>query len=329
MTQDSSDQKRQPGKSAGGGVQIVTVPEDAQGQRVDNYLRRFLPGVPKSRIYRLLRTGQVRINGGRAKPMAKLSAGDQVRIPPVRIDATGPVRPPDDFLARVQAALIYDDGDILVFNKPSGMAVHSGSGVPFGVADALSAVFGSARLVHRLDRPTSGCLMAARQRSTLVRLQADLKQGRVEKHYLTLLRGQWRGGARELVDQLARGKDQDGTQDRRVRVSEEGKRAAALFAPLGVTALASLMRVTLHTGRTHQIRVQAAHAGHPVAGDGRYGDGEFNRQLVQSGLKRLFLHAQELGFADGEGNRVSLKAPLPKDLQRVCQALGLEADGSD
>jgi 23S rRNA pseudouridine955/2504/2580 synthase len=304
-------------------VEYVEIAEEMAGQRLDNFLVTRLKGVPKSHVYRLLRKGEVRVNKGRAKPDYRLLAGDVVRLPPVR-------RPePEQGSARGRAAglrlencILHEDDRLIVLDKPSGIAVHGGSGLSHGVIEALRAARPDApylELVHRLDRETSGCLLVAKRRSTLRALHELLRNGRVEKRYLALVRGHWDLGQVKLEDRLrktVRG------GERGVTVDESGKEAASIFRPVEIGTMASLLEVRIMTGRTHQIRVQAAEAGHPLAGDERYGDREFNRQMKTLGLDRMFLHAASVGWEDPAGGDWRLySAPLPEDLRAVLSRL--------
>ena len=306
----------------------LAIDEEQAQQRLDNFLFRQLKGVPKGHVYRLLRTGQVRVNGRRAKPDYRLASGDEVRIPPVRqAEITPPVRPGSRQLAALQNAILFEDEQLLVINKPAGMAVHGGSGVSFGVIEALRILRPEQRsleLVHRLDRDTSGCLIIAKKRSALRVLHAALREGAVEKHYLALLAGRWSGGERQVRLALEKNVLQSG--ERRVRVAETGKLAESRFQPLQAFKNAMLVEVTIMTGRTHQIRVHAAHLKHPVAGDDKYGDREANRYFRSLGLKRMFLHARSLGFkhpVSGEAMRVS--ALLDDNLKTVLDRLEKDA----
>lgn len=309
-------------------VRFVAIGPGQAGQRIDNFLVGQLKGVPKSRIYRMLRRGEVRVNKGRASPRRRLCDGDQVRIPPLRIAAA---RPPatasEGLLERLGEAVLYEDDRLLVLNKPAGLAVHGGSGVSLGVIEALRQARPRARfleLAHRLDRDTSGCLLIAKRRSALREVHELLRGDRVGKHYLALVRGVWRGGSFEVDVPLRKDRLQSG--ERMVRVDADGKRALTRFraletypAPEGVGA--SLMEVRLGTGRTHQIRVHAAHIGHPVGGDEKYGDREFDRRLRRLGLKRLFLHAAELRFTLSAGVEIQVRAPLEAELNDVLRRL--------
>jgi len=303
------------------GVETVEVPEDRDGQRVDNFLTGRLKGVPKSLVYRLLRTGQVRINGKRAKPDVRLAAGDRVRIPPVRVAERvdgGP--PPAGQSARVEAAILSEDRDFLVIDKPAGVASHGGSGVSFGAIELLRAARprDTLELAHRLDRDTSGVLVLAKKRSALTKLQAEIREGRVEKRYLALLEG--RLPTQKLIVDAPLRKSVLQGGERMVRVDDEGKASRSRFSEVERFADATLAEIAIETGRTHQIRVHSAHIGHPIAGDEKYGDREFNRTMREKGLKRLFLHAARFEFSIGERS-YGFSAPLPDDLKRVLDAL--------
>lgn len=305
-------------------VRMVEIERSRGGQRIDNFLLTLFKGVPRSHIYRLLRTGQVRVNKGRIKPTYRLNVGDQVRIPPVSYSESLPVQIDDSRRALIEAAVIHEDEDILVMDKPAGMAVHGGSGLRFGLIEALKEMRPACpdiSLVHRLDRFTSGCLLIAKNRALLPALQEQFRTERVEKQYLALLKGRWQGGARTVELSLHKGRLQSG--ERMVQIDEEeGKDAESRFIPVEVYAEASLMQVVLKTGRMHQIRVHAAGVGHPVAGDEKYGDPEFNRRMRDFGLKRLFLHAQALSFYHPRtGRLMSLSTPLPTNLSQVLEHL--------
>ncbi|HUO95992.1 MAG TPA: RluA family pseudouridine synthase [Steroidobacteraceae bacterium] len=301
----------------------VEVAADDGGQRLDNWLMRALKGVPRSRVYRLLRKGEVRVNGKRAKPEYRVAAGDDVRLPPVRApQPDAPRRVPATLVASVEAAIVYQDSDLLVVAKPAGLAVHGGSGLAFGVIEALRASRPeeSLELVHRLDRDTSGLLLIARNRTALRTLHALLREGKVEKRYLALLKGAWNLGKKTIEAPLATHARTGG--ERVVRVHAAGKAADSTFSPVDFFgSRATLVEVSLGTGRTHQIRVHAAHAGHPVAGDDKYGDREFNAEMEGLGLKRLFLHAQSLAFEWPSGKTFAVSQPLPPELAAVIDAL--------
>ena len=303
------------------GPRLVSIDDAHEGQRIDNFLITALKGVPKSHIYRVLRKGEVRVNKGRIKPTYRLQAGDTVRIPPIHVAEPGEHVPPTaHVLQRIENSIIYEDSALIIINKPSGIAVHGGSGLSYGVIEALRAARPDAHhleLVHRLDRDTSGCLMIAKKRSMLRSLHELLRTDHgIDKCYLALIMGQWQGGKRVVDAALSKNELRSG--ERVVRVSDEGKSSASVFRPQRVFAEASLMEVRPLTGRTHQIRVHAAHVGQPVAGDEKYGDAEFNRRMAALGLKRLFLHAHALTFEVPEtGQKVSVTAPLSDDLKEV------------
>ena len=305
-------------------VRLLTAGDEDAGQRLDNFLFRTLKGVPKSHVYRLLRTGQVRVNKKRAKPDYRLEAGDELRLPPVRQEEkASPGLPPHWQQEALKAAILFEDDRILVINKPAGMAVHGGSGVSFGAIETLRVLRPESpglELAHRLDRETSGCLIVAKRRSAVRALHAAFREGRVEKRYLALLAHPWKGG--EQVVDLPLEKNQLQGGERMVKVSREGKAAQSLFRPVQKFADSSLAQVRIYTGRTHQIRVHAAHIGHPVAGDEKYGDREANKRFKAAGLNRMFLHAAELAFDHPEtGERLELKAPLDQELEVVLKSL--------
>jgi 23S rRNA pseudouridine955/2504/2580 synthase len=304
-------------------VQHFEVTENEAGQRLDNYVHKRLGQVPRSRVYRVIRKGEVRVNGRRAGPETRLVLKDRIRIPPVRLlppSDTG--RPSADLAARIGKAIVYEDEKLLVLDKPAGVAVHGGSGVSFGVIEALRALrpTESLELVHRLDRDTSGCLLVARHAGTLRTLHALLREEGFDKRYLTLVRGKWDLGAKRIDVPLHTNTRVSG--ERTVRAGPSGKPSVSDFRPVqffGTTA--TLMEVTLRTGRTHQIRVHAQHAGHPVAGDEKYGDAAFNSELKALGLTRMFLHAHSLSFAWPQGGEFSVNTPLPAELAAVLDQL--------
>ena len=304
-------------------VQWLDISTEQAGQRIDNFLLRFLKGVPKSRIYRLLRKGEVRVNKGRIKPEYRLKFGDQVRIPPVRVSESKPASPSGSSVQKLADAVLYEDERLLVLNKPAGMAVHGGSGLSYGVIEALRALRPAApylELVHRLDRGTSGCLLIAKRRSELRMLHELLRTGEVDKRYLLLAQGDWSQGPYRVNAALKKNLMRGG--ERMVRVDEEGKTALTHFRFLDSYGAASLMEAELKTGRTHQIQVHAAHAGHPLAGDDKYGDTDFNRRMRSLGLKRLFLHAHTVAFEDNERDRnIHVSASLSADLRKLIQQL--------
>ncbi|MFM1885257.1 MAG: hypothetical protein RL026_414 [Pseudomonadota bacterium] len=298
---------------------LVLGAEDAS-QRLDKVLTRLLPTMPRSHLFRLLRRGEVRLNGRRVKGDERVAEGDSLRIPPHQRQEEQASRPrpvPLRLQEQVQGAVIHEDERLLVLDKPSGLAVHGGSGLSFGVIEALRAARPgeTLELVHRLDRDTSGCLLVARKRSTLRSLHALLREDAFDKRYLALLRGKWELGVKRIDAPL----DTEGRSggERTVRVSPHGKMAASEFRVVQFFGnLATLVEVQLLTGRTHQIRVHAQYAGHPLAGDDKYGDPAFNEQMAALGLSRLFLHAHSVGYEDPERHvDVSVSAPLPADLK--------------
>ncbi|QNH16805.1 RluA family pseudouridine synthase [Xanthomonas sp. SS] len=312
-------------------VRILKVPEDRAGQRVDNFLLGQLKGAPRSLIYKLMRSGQVRVNGGRTKAERKLEAGDEVRIPPVKLHEEGEkTTPPDAFMARLEAAIVYEDARLLALNKPSGVASHGGSGISFGAIETLRALRPNQtlELVHRLDRDTSGLLIVAKKRSALTEMQAlmredDRVEGRgISKRYLTLLVGRMPDGVMSVDAPLHIGLRQGG--ERHVQVNAGGKESLSHFRVLERRSGHSYCEVRIETGRTHQIRVHAQHLGHAVAGDDKYGDPAVNKRLrEQIGLKRLFLHAASLEFTlDGGKTPYLLNAPLADELAEALSRLG-------
>lgn len=293
--------------------------------RLDNYLLRELRNVPRSHVYRIIRSGEVRVNRGRAGPGRRLDSGDEVRIPPVRVaPRRDPGRPPDSLTRRVTAAVVDEGDDWLLLDKPAGLASHAGSGLRFGAIEVLRAVRDGPyqedrylELVHRLDRDTSGCLLMAKNRQALNRLRDAWRRRQVEKRYLALVTGAWTGSERAVDAPLARDRVRGG--ERMSEVDDAGgKSAQSLFEPVERFADAALLAVTIATGRTHQIRVHAAHIGHPVAGDEKYGERDANRRWRDRGLRRMFLHAWRLHLpATGE----TWEAPLPAELESILRQL--------
>jgi 23S rRNA pseudouridine955/2504/2580 synthase len=307
------------------GVRKVQVGSERAGQRIDNFLRNELPGVPTGRVYRLLRRGEVRVNGGRVRAEYKLQEGDEVRVPPARV-STGTAPPPERLAAEMLDRVIYEDKRLLVINKPTGAAVHGGSGISHGVVELLRHARPDLKdlgLVHRIDRETSGCLVMAKRRSALRELNERFREGQVEKNYLALVVGDWQYGE-QLIDVPLLVQNRKGGE-RHVIVSEKGKEAQTRVSLSRTYGIYSLLQCAPATGRTHQIRVQLQHAGHPIAGDDRYGDEEANRAAKNLGLKRLFLHAQSIAFADDSGNDLHFTAPLADDLERFLTVGVIEA----
>ena len=301
-------------------VRELRVPADRDGQRLDNFLARHLKGLPRGALYRLIRTGQVRVNGGRAKPARKLTEGDMVRVPPVEHRGDGEVRVSDAVRGQVEAALLYEDDDLIVVDKPSGMVVHPGSGLPWGIIDAVRQIRPNKRveLVHRIDRETSGCLVLACSADALRTLTEQFRKGEVGKRYLCLMNGAMKDDVTEVRAPIAAGRRGG---EKHMGVDESGRDAVTRFTRLEQYNGACFAQAEILTGRTHQIRVHAHHIGVPLAGDRKYGSDEDNRGWRARGLKRLFLHAAELEFASPSGERLSFNAPLPEDLQDVLDAL--------
>ncbi|EIC23115.1 RluA family pseudouridine synthase [Thiorhodovibrio frisius] len=316
------------GNQTPGGVRYLEIGADHQGQRIDNFLLAHLKGAPRSLVYRIIRSGEVRVNRGRVKPATRLEAGDSLRLPPLRLTPAAPaVTPTAGLQARLLDAVLYEDEGLILIDKPSGLAVHGGSGLSLGLIEALRAMRPqqSLELVHRLDRETSGCLLISKKPAILRWLHQQLREGQVRKRYQALLVG---GLPRERVDvraplrkNLLRG------GERVVRVDHaEGKEARTGFRRAETLAGFTLVDVRLGTGRTHQIRVHAAHLGAAVAGDDKYGDATHNQHLSSLGLNRLFLHAAELGFRPHpEAEPLVVRAPLPEDLHQVLERLRRKA----
>lgn len=307
-------------------ARTALIGEAGVDQRLDNFLLRELKGVPRSHVYRLLRGGEVRVNSRRVDATYRLREGDRVRIPPVRRPGRPAAWAP---VAREHGLpIVFEDEALLVVDKPAGVAVHGGSGISFGVIERLRAARPEARvleLAHRLDRETSGLLLVAKKRAALTALHAALREGRVGKRYLVLVKGRWGGSARDV--ELPLRKYVTAAGERRVDVREGGKASRTRFTPVRAAGGFTLLAAELDTGRTHQIRVQLAHLGFPVAGDDKYGDFELNRALAKRGLKRMFLHATALALAHpATGAPLALSAPLPDDLQRFLDALALRDD---
>jgi 23S rRNA pseudouridine955/2504/2580 synthase len=300
-------------------VNWAEIGEDSAGQRIDNFLAKFLKGVPKSHIYRILRSGEVRVNKKRVDQTCRLQLGDVVRIPPVRVEEK---REPD-YVPAAEFPVLYEDDALLAIDKPAGVAVHGGSGVSFGVIEQLRSARPQAKfleLVHRLDRETSGILLLAKKRSALTALHEQMREGKTDKRYLTLVLGQWKNAKQHVKLPLHKFTRADG--ERRVMVSAEGQESHTIFALQQAWAGYSLLEAQLKTGRTHQIRVHLSHLGFPIAGDDKYGDFARNKELAKQGLKRMFLHAHAIAFTHPlTGEAVRLMAPLPKELQRFVDKL--------
>ena len=304
----------------------VIVDESSSGQRIDNFLASYLKGVPRTRIYRLLRRGEVRINRGRVRQHYRLVAGDVIRVPPVRAGEPRPRKSPSEERRRdIDRAIVHEDDGLIVLNKPAGWAVHGGSGLDFGVIECLRAARPHARgmeLVHRLDRDTSGCLLIAKRRSVLLSLHEALRTERVRKRYLALVEGDFGQRRRRCDAPLLR--EQRTSGERIVRVRADGKRSMTDFVPVETGDVASLVMAQPRTGRTHQIRVHAAQLRSPLAGDEKYGDRAFNRAMRSHGLRRLFLHAASIAIPYGE-RRIEFEAPLGSELAAVLESLGFDS----
>ena len=296
----------------------LVVGEESESQRLDNFLLRHLKGVPKSHVYRVVRSGEVRVNSGRVKPDYRVRIGDKVRVPPIRTAASGPKPPAKPF----GLPIVHEDPSLLVIDKPSGVAVHGGSGVSHGVIELLRAARPEAKLLelaHRLDRDTSGLLIVAKKRGALVELHRMLRDGEIDKVYVAAVKGVPSEKHFDIKDALHKYVNAKG--ERRVAVKEGGMEAVTRVKVLGSANGLSVLRLRLMTGRTHQIRVHLAHAGFPVLGDDKYGDFEFNRALARQGVKRLFLHAQRLGFKHPiDGKATKLESLLPDDMLRFCKS---------
>ncbi len=291
------------------GVRHVEVGKAEEGQRIDNFLLRRAPGVPRSHIYKVLRKGQVRVNGGRIKPTRKLVEGDVVRIPPMQLKVSDEVKVPDGLASAIAESVILETDEFLVLNKPAGLAVHAGSGLAFGAIDALRQARGEPdlELVHRLDRGTSGCLLIGKDGGVGRAMQALFRERDIKKQYVALVDGVWLLGDRTVDAPLAKNKEHAG--ERRVMVSTEGQAALSHFSCIQQFDSASLMNIDIETGRTHQIRVHAKHCGHAVVGDTRYGDNASNAMFKRLGFNRLYLHARFLSF-NWNSEHVEVRAPV-------------------
>ncbi|WP_282341608.1 23S rRNA pseudouridine(955/2504/2580) synthase RluC [Pseudomonas sp. PS02288] len=307
------------------GVQLLEVSPEFAGQRIDNFLRTQLKGVPKTLIYRILRKGEVRVNKGRIKPEYKLQAGDVVRVPPLRMaERDEPAPLALGLLERLEKAIVYEDKALIVLNKPAGIAVHGGSGLSYGVIEAFRQLRPDAKdieLVHRLDRDTSGLLMIAKKRSMLRHLHEALRGDGVDKRYMALVRGNWPAAKKKISAPLLKNNLRSG--ERMVEVNPEGKEALTVFRVLRrFGEFATLVEASPITGRTHQIRVHAKHAGHSIAGDSKYGDEEFTREIREMGGKRLFLHAYALTVPLPEGGELKVEAEVDEVWGRTLERLG-------
>ena len=302
-------------------VKLVDITSDHAGQRIDNFLINQLKGVPKSHIYKLLRSGQVRVNSGRKKPSYRLEEGDNVRLPPVRVSEKKPIDAPASVIQSLLDSRLYEDDDILVINKPSGLPVHGGSGYDYGIIEALRKPYENQflELVHRIDRETSGCLILAKNRSSLTRINALFSKSKtteLQKHYQTLVQSHW---PEHIVTISAPLRKIKRGGEHMVEVDDEGSPAVSHFHCEHRYENASLMDVKIDTGRTHQIRVHAATTGHPVAGDTKYGQSGFNKEMKKIGLSRLFLHARRIEVELDK--TITIEAPLSTDLKFVLEKL--------
>ena len=314
-------------------VRLVSIDADDAGQRVDNYLVRVLKGVPKTRVYRIIRKGEVRVNKKRVTAAYRLQDGDVLRIPPIRVaEKTDKVLVGGGLTEKLESSIIYEDDQLIIINKPSGIAVHGGSGINFGVIEAMRKIRPDARsleLVHRLDRDTSGCLMIAKRRSMLRYLHNQFQEDKVSKIYNALVIGRWPSRKVLVNAPLLKNTLQSG--ERMVRVDLDGKKSRTRYQVLerynhqGESA--TLVEASPITGRTHQIRVHCLHAGYAILGDDKYGTDEDNKRYRNFGLKRLFLHAARLKFTLPDGTPLTVDAPLSPDLQAVLETLGSERDG--
>ncbi len=310
-------------------VRLVEVSSEDDGQRLDNFLGRYLKGVPKGRLCKLIRKGEVRVNSKRAEISTRLHACDQVRIPPVRVDEMAVEALPNGRLQQLKDAIIYEDDVLLALNKPTGFAVHGGSGIEYGVIEGLRQVYAAQpnvqlELVHRLDRDTSGVLIVAKKRSALRALHALIREGETHKHYLALAQGVWPKRLEKVDVPLLKNEQESG--ERMVKVDPLGKASLTRYrVQKNCGDLATLLAIKIETGRTHQIRVHSLYAGHPLAGDDKYGDRDFNRRMKSYGLKRLFLHAHQMKFKHPvSGEFIEITAELSQDLQAVLAALEKE-----
>ncbi|KRW62144.1 23S rRNA pseudouridine(955/2504/2580) synthase RluC [Pseudomonas sp. TTU2014-080ASC] len=306
------------------GVQLLEVSPEYAGQRIDNFLRTQLKGVPKTLVYRILRKGEVRVNKGRIKPEYKLQAGDIVRVPPLRLpDRDEPEPLAQGLLQRLEAAIVYEDKALIVLNKPAGIAVHGGSGLNYGVIEAFRQLRPDAKdleLVHRLDRDTSGLLMIAKKRSMLRHLHEALRGDGVDKRYMALVRGHWPTAKKQVSAPLLKSNLRSG--ERMVEVNPEGKEALTVFRVLRrFGEFATLIEAKPVTGRTHQIRVHTQYAGHSIAGDSKYGDDDFTKEVRELGGKRLFLHAYELHVPMPDGTQLKVEAPVDEVWAKTLERL--------
>ena len=302
-------------------VRAETVAADHAGRRIDNYLLQLLKPAPKSLVYKLLRSGQVRVNGGRCKPDYRLTSGDVLRIPPLVATVAGETHIPASRLAQLEAAVLYEDHHFLIIDKPAGLACHGGTGIGYGVieiARRLRPEVARLDLAHRLDRDTSGCLILTKQVDVLRGLHAEIRERQIEKRYVALLRGQLPAELKSISAALDVSRAQGA--EKRARVHADGKASQTLIEHVEPVGPHSLVSLRLVTGRMHQIRAHAQHIGHAVAGDRHYGDEVFDREMARHGLTRLFLHAASIGFETARGH-IAVEAPLPPELAKVLDGL--------
>ncbi len=285
-------------------VKVVIIQSEAVGQRIDNFIFKHLKGVPKVRVYRAIRNGEVRVNQGRIKPDYRVRLDDKIRIPPLAGTGTQPVKPMlprGEVIQAIRETIIYEDEGLIVIDKPAGLPVHGGSGIQGGVIELLRLVRPELRfleLIHRIDRETSGCLLLAKKRQTLLFWHQHLKERRVRKQYIALVKGEWKGGSKRVEAPLLKNVLSSG--ERMVKVDEEGKPAVTLFRPLKIFKTMSLIEASPLSGRTHQIRVHLQHIGYPIVADPKYGDSKFTQEVRRFGLKRLFLHAASISCPGDE-----------------------------
>ncbi len=305
--------------SAGSAVQFVDIEESQAGQRLDNFLLKTLKGLPRSRLYRIIRKGEVRVNKKRVKPEYKLCPGDILRIPPVNLktDKTTPLVLSDDLKQKMETALLFENNNLLILNKPSGLAVHAGSGLRFGIIDIMRSIRPdeTIELVHRLDRDTSGCLILSKNRATLLNLQGLMQANEIQKKYVAIVKGYWERSLDRINLPLKPQIMSNG--EKRVYVDENGQSAQTRIDDIQLYRLGaikmSMIKLRLLTGRTHQIRVHCQSQGHEIAGDNKYGDKSFNQSIKKMGVKRLLLHANELEIPRSAHNKaLKISAPLPK-----------------
>lgn len=321
----STDPKTEPNSNPPNKVHYVEIEESHQGQRIDNFLMTYLKGVPKTHVYRIIRKGEVRVNKGRTKPVYKLSVGDIIRIPPVRVsDAKTVPNEADGDLYRLKKAILFEDDSFMIINKPPGMAVHGGSGISYGVIEALRKLYPNEKrleLVHRLDRDTSGCLLISKKISVLRAFHEMLRNNEMQKTYVALVKGRMREKEIKVEAPLRKFVTKSG--ERMVCVDKrEGKSAITYFYPERLFGEATLVNVKLITGRTHQIRVHSQHLRHPIAGDDKYGQPDFNLAMKKQGLNRMFLHARSLRFEHPQtGEIMNPVAPLDQSLTKILGVL--------